>query len=476
MNTSAEEKPAHRLGNRVFRVPRIETWRDTLPSVPKPKIGGMSTMVLVYGFIIIIALGALLLILPVSSRTGQFTSPVDALFTATSAVCVTGLVIFDTATYWSPFGQGVILVLIQIGGLGFMVSTTLLLLVLVRKIGLRERFLIGESMGLSKLGGMVNLVRKIALFTLVAEVCGAMLLYLRFSTQYTSGTALWKAVFTSVSAFNNAGFDIFGDFKSLIDYQTDYLVILVIAALIFLGGLSFLVVADVGKVRGLSRLSLDSKLVLSATAFLLILGTMVFLATEFSDPGTMGSLSLPDKILNAFFQSVTARTAGFATVNMANVADYALFFTMILMFIGGAAGSTAGGIKVNTFAMIIAVMWSAVRGREYAGAFGREFTTQQVYRVLTLVGLSLGLLAVIVFLLTITESLGFIQLLFETVSAFGTVGLTAGITPALSIAGRLIIVVTMFLGRVGILALALSLLQRQRTSTYRYPKEIIRIG
>jgi len=433
-------------------------------------------LLLIYGFAVVIALGTLLLILPVSSEEGQFTNPVQALFTATSAVCVTGLVVVDTATYWSNFGQAVILVLIQIGGFGFMTSATLFLLILVRRIGLRERLLIGESMGLTRLGGLVRLVRNIALFTIIIEAIGTGLLYIQFSTESSTGTAIWKSLFQSVSAFNNAGFDIFGQFQSMLDYQGNTLVVLVTAGLILMGGISFLVVADLFKVRSLSRLSLDSKLVLSVTMILLTLGMIIILLTEFNDSDTLGAMSWPQKFLNAFFQSVTARTAGFSTIDMANIADYALFFTMILMFIGGASGSTAGGIKVNTFGMLFATIWSSIRGKEYAGAFGREFRTQQIYRALTIVMLSLGLLTIAVFILTITEEFSFLKLLFETVSAFGTVGLSTGITPDLSTAGQLVITATMFIGRLGILALALSLLQRQQPSTYRYPQEVIRIG
>jgi len=433
-------------------------------------------MLLIYGFAIIIGIGTLLLVLPISTTTGQVTSPINALFTSTSAVCVTGLVVVDTGTYWSSFGQGVILVLIQIGGFGFMTSATLFLLILVRRIGLRERLLISESMGLTRLGGVVNLVKKMALFTIIIEVIGAALLYIRFSIDNPTGTAIWESVFHSVSAFNNAGFDIFGNFMSLTNYSGDTLVILITAALIILGGISFLVVADLFKNRRLSSLSLDSKLVLYTTGILLALGMIVILLTEFNDSDTLGVLSLPEKLLNAFFQSVTARTAGFSTINMANVADYALFFTMLLMFVGGASGSTAGGIKVNTFGMIIATMWSTVRGKENAGAFNKEFTIQQIHRALTIIMLSLGFITVMVFLLTITEDFRFLDLLFETTSAFGTVGLSTGITSALSTAGRLIITFTMFIGRLGPLALALSLLQRQRPYTYRYPQEVIRIG
>ena len=414
--------------------------------------------------------------LPVSSATGQATPPVNAFFTSTSAVCVTGLVVLDTGTYWSSFGQGVILALIQIGGFGFMTSATLLMLAFGRRIGLRERLLIGESMGLSRLGGLVRIVRNMAIFTLLAEGIGAAVFFIRFSVENTLRLAIWKSAFHSISAFNNAGFDIFGNFQSLTNYRGDPLVVLATAALIFLGGISFMVLSDVFKTRNLGRLSLDTKLVLITTVSLLAAGILVMLLTEFIEPATFGGISLPQKVLIAFFQSVTARTAGFSLVSMGSLAQYALFFTMFLMFVGGAAGSTAGGIKVNTFGMLAATIWSTIRGREHAGAFGREFSIQQLYRAIAVVMLSLGLVALVGFLLSLHEEASFISLFFETLSAFGTVGLSTGITPSLSLAGRIIITITMFVGRLGPLALTLALLQRQRPSQYRYPEEMVRIG
>ena len=431
---------------------------------------------MIYGFLGAILIGTILLMLPISSKTGQFTPFVDALFTSTSAVCVTGLVVVDTADYWNYFGQGVILVLIQLGGFGFMTSATLFLLMFGRRIGLRERLLIRESMGLARLGGLVKLVRRMAIFTISVEIIGAAVFYVCLSIDKPGGPTLWTSVFQSVSAFNNAGFDVFGGFSSLADYQGNVLMLLATATLIIIGGISYLFLADLFQVRKFGRLSLDSKIVLLTTLFLLIIGTAITLLTEYTDPDTLGSLSWPHKVLNAFFQSVTARTAGFSTINMANLANYALFFTMLLMYIGGAAGSTAGGIKVNTFGMLAATMWSTMRGRERPLAFGREFNPQQIYRALVVVMLSIGLLAIVVLILTATEEFRFLDIMFETVSAFGTVGLSAGITPHLSVAGRLIITATMFVGRLGPLTLALSLIQRQHHVNYRYPTDTVRIG
>jgi trk system potassium uptake protein TrkH len=325
-------------GDRIFRVPRPTQWQVVLPKISHPRIGGISTAVIIWGFFFMVLGGALLLMLPLSTRTGEIPHWTTALFTSTSAICVTGLGVVDTFDYWSSFGQAVILLLIQVGGFGFMTAATLVLVALGRKIGLRGRLLIKESLGVNRLGGLVRVVRGMAIFTIVVEVLGAALFYLRFQTQFTRGQAIWKSAFQSVSAFNNAGLDIFGGFRSLADYQKDPLVILVTAGLIILGGISYLVIVDIASARSYSRLSLDSKLVLTTTAFLLGFGTIVILLTEMGNPATLGNLSLPYQILNAFFHSVTPRTAGFASLNIGNFAIYTMFFTMFLMFIGGASG------------------------------------------------------------------------------------------------------------------------------------------
>jgi trk system potassium uptake protein TrkH len=292
-----------------------------------------------------------------------------------------------------------------------------------------------------------------------------------------TGTAAWKAVFQAVSAFNNCGLDLFGNhFSSLLGYQTDTTVILTTAALIILGGISFMVVADVINVRRFGRLLLDSKIVLVTTLGLLVVGTVVILVTEYGNAATLGPMSVPHKLLTSFFQSVTPRTAGFSSINIGGMETYSQFFIILLMFVGGAAGSTAGGIKVNTFGMLVATIWSTIRGNEHAGVFGREFTNQQIHRALSLVMLALTLIFIVVLVLTVTEKFGFLNLLFETVSAFGTVGLSTGITPGLSVAGKLIITAVMFIGRLGPLILVLSLTQRQQPSTYRYPHDEVRIG
>lgn len=468
--------PVHKPGDKVFRVPRLIPWSVPAAATPTARQGPLSPVLLLYGFLGLIAIGTILLILPFSSQEGRFTPFMDAFFTAVSAVCVTGLTVVDTADYWSHFGQGVILVLIQLGGFGFMSSATILLLAFGRRIGLRGRLLIGEALGIPRLGGLIALTLRMALFTAGVESLGALALFFHFSRTANAGTAAWRAVFQSVSAFNNAGFDVFGNFRSLMDFQTDVVMLLVTAALLIIGGLGFVVLADLVTARGFDRLSLDSKLVLLTTGVLLLVGFVVILLTEAVRPETLGSLSPPYKMLDAFFQAVAPRTAGFSVVDMAVVADYTLFFTTALMFIGGAAGSTAGGIKVDTLGLLAATIVSSLRGREFAGAFGREFTRQGIQRALAVVMLSLTWVVIVAFVLTATEGSRFLDLLFETVSAYGTVGLSAGVTPTLSVAGRAIIALTMYVGRLGPLTLALALIQRQRHSTYRYPEGLVRIG
>ena len=470
-----ENKPIEQRQGAAFGIMQSIPWRILLPGLRKLKYARSSSLILVYGFAAMIAIGTVLLLLPIATKTGETTRFIDALFTATTSVCVTGLVVVDTANHWSLFGQAVILSLIQLGGFGFMTSATIFLLTLGRRISLRERLLIGESLGMEKFRGLGRIVWQMAVFTILIEIAGTAIFY--FGTSIGKlDMPIWKSVFHTISAFNNAGIDIFGNFSSLTEYQKDPAVLIVTSALIILGGISFLVVVDIIKTRKWLFLSLDSKLVLYTTALLLFLGTAVFLLTEYSNSAAMGQLSPLERVLNAFFQSVTARTAGFNAIDMTVIGDYALFFTMLLMLVGGASGSTAGGIKVNNFSMLLLTVWSSLKGKENPSAFGREFHIQQIHRALAVVVLSVFLVSVAVFFLTLTENFKFIDLLFESVSAFGTVGLSTGITPALSVAGRLIIITVMFFGRLGPLTITLALVQRQNIYGTRYPRETVRIG
>ena len=357
-----------------------------------------------------------------------------------------------------------------------MASATLLLLAFGRRIGLRERLLVGETIGATHPGGLVSLIQRMALFAFLAELVGALVLFGRYTSSLGSARGAWFAVFHSVSAFNNAGFDIYGDFVSLTTQSNDPVVVLTILSLLVVGGLSFAALANIASKRRLSRLTLDTRLVLATSGVLILVGTVVYLLAESGNPETMGALAFPQKLMCALFQSATPRTAGFTTVNIGAMHDYTLLFTMFLMFVGGAAGSTAGGIKVNTFGLLIATVVSTLRGREHAEAFGRRFNMNHVLRALAVVLLAIAFLATAILLLAYTEDTDTLSVAFEAVSAFGTVGLSTGITPGLSEAGRVVVIVTMFVGRLGPLYVALALVQRQKPKEYRYPVESVRIG
>jgi trk system potassium uptake protein TrkH len=465
-----------RAGVRVFRPSRAKPVRILLPQPKKMHVSTPSFVMVMMGFTAVIVIGAVLLTLPISSQSREFTPPVDALFTATSAVCVTGLAVFDTGTYWSIFGQVVILLLMQIGGFGFMTSATLFLLILRRRVGLRERLLTSQSLGLERYGGLTGLVKRVVVFSLLAETLGGIVLYFRFLMDDSAGMAAWKAVFHAVSAFNNCGYDIMGNFRSLIDYQQDAWILLVIAALVILGGIGFITFEDWYHNRRFVKLSTDSKIVLTMTGLLLLVGTVFYLVAEFSNPETIGALSWPHKILVSFFQAVTPRTAGFAAVDIGRMTLGSLFFTMLLMFIGGASGSTAGGIKVNTFGILFFTAISTLKGREHPGAFGRQFLSEQINRALTLTMAYIAIVSIVTVMLSTTETHSLTTVLFETFSALGTVGLSTGITPDLSLAGRIIITLTMFIGRLGPLSMASTMVERQQKSSFQYPKALIRLG
>jgi trk system potassium uptake protein TrkH len=423
-----------------------------------------------------ILVGMLLLSLPVSAQDAQATNLLDALFTAASAVCVTGLVVVDTGTYWSPFGQAVILVLMQAGGLGFMVSSTLLLVLLGHRTSLRERLRLGEAIGGSPLGDVLRLVRRVALTAFGIEALGALLLAVRFAAELPLGQALWWGVFHSVSAFTNASFDLTGGFRSLTPYRHDAWILLTISVLIVMGGVGFAALADLAGRRSWRRLTVDTKVVLSLTVALLIGGAAMILALEWSNPATLGALSWPDRLLNAFFHSVVPRSAGFNSLPVGEFRQQTLFVTMALIFIGAASGSTGGGIKVQTFALLLLAILASARSREQIVAYGRAVPNAQVFRALAVAALSIAVIFTVALVLTITEPFPFLHVLFETVSAFGTDGLTTGMTPDLSVWGRAILSLTMFVGRLGPLTLVLALAARTDRSALRFPQETVRIG
>jgi trk system potassium uptake protein TrkH len=389
---------------------------------------------------------------------------------------VTGLVVVDTGTYWSRFGQVVILLLIQLGGLGFMTSSTLFLLLLRRQATLRERILMREALGGVGIGSVANLARKIIIFSLIAEVAGSIVLSISFLRDFDPLKAVWWGIFHSVSAFNNAGFDLVGGFSSLVPFNQRPEVLLTIAALLIAGGISYTAVEDVAKRRRFVRLALDTKLVLVTTAVLVVAGTAAILFTERANPATLGDMPLGARLLNAFFTGVTPRSAGFNSVDLAAMTENGLFVLCALMFVGGAAGSTAGGIKVQTFSLLFFAILAAVRGKTDVEAYGRRVPNSIVLRAIAVALLSFGLVLAVAMALTVSEGPHFGALLFETISAIGTAGLSVGITRELSVFGRVLLTLTMFAGRLGPLTLVLALASRERASGIRWPEEGVKIG
>ncbi|MBB6732513.1 TrkH family potassium uptake protein [Cohnella zeiphila] len=431
---------------------------------------------LVLGFAAIILIGAVLLSLPAAAAPGETTGWIDALFTATSATCVTGLVTVDTGTHYSVFGQIVILLLIQIGGLGFMTMATLFAFFLKRKISLRERLILQEALNQSSIEGIIRLVRRVVYYALAIEAAGAILFTSRFLFQMPLGKAAYYGVFHAVSFFNNAGFDIMGQFRSLTDYASDPLVNIVTMLLIISGGLGFVVLSDLTDIRHSRRLSLHSKVVLTMTGTLILVGAVVIFAFEYSNPATMKHLSLGGKILSAFMQSVSPRTAGVNTIDLAGLRQATQFFMIVLMFIGASPGSTGGGIKTTTFATLLGAVWAMIRGKEDVVMFKHRLAQERVYKALAVTLLSLTLVLIATMVLSTTEDHFFLQILFEVTSAFGTVGLTMGLTTQLTLAGKIIIILMMFIGRLGPLTLGYALTPKSGRELYRHAEGKIIIG
>ncbi|MEV5027663.1 TrkH family potassium uptake protein [Paenibacillus sp. LPE1-1-1.1] len=432
--------------------------------------------ILVSGFALIIVLGALLLSMPFASASGERLPFLDALFTATSATCVTGLVVVDTGTYFSVAGQVILMCLFQLGGLGFMTMATLVALVLRKKISLRERLLLQEAMNQSSMEGIVRLIRRVIGYSLAIELIGFILFSFRFAFDMPIGKALFFGSFHAVSLFNNAGFDIFGGYRSLTLYVEDPIVNITAMLLIITGGLGFVVMSDLMEFRKNQKLSLHSKVVLSMTGTLIAVGTIVIFVFEFSNTKTLGSLDWSGKIWSSFFQSVTPRTAGANTLDYTALRQATVFFTIILMFIGASPGSTGGGIKTTTFTTLVGAVIAMIRGREDIVFFRYRLGKDRIFKALTITLISLGLVIIVTMVLSMTEDQAFLKLLFEATSAFGTVGLSVGVTPELSNVGKIVIAFTMFAGRLGPLTLAYALGPRTEKELYRHPEGKITIG
>jgi len=428
------------------------------------------------GFALIIFIGSQLLALPIASQAGTRTAYIDALFTATTATCVTGLVTVDTGTHYSTFGHIVILLLIQIGGLGFMTMATLFAFFLKRRISLKDRLVLQEAFNQSSMEGIVRLVRRVVVYALSIEAAGAILFFCRFLFDMSPGRAAFYGVFHAISFFNNAGIDLMGNFKSLTDYVGDPIVNIVTMLLIITGGLGFIVLSDLTDFRRNKRLSLHSKVVLSMTGFLVLFGALVIFVFEYSNPATMGNLSIGEKILAAFMQSVSPRTAGVNTLDLTSLRQASQFFIIVLMFIGASPGSTGGGIKTTTFTALLGAVFAMIRGKEDVVLFRHRLAQERVYKALTVTLLSLALVMVATMILSVTEDHQFLQLLFEATSAFGTVGLSMGLTTQLTLAGKIIIILMMFIGRLGPLTLGYALGPKPGRVLYRHAEGKIIIG
>ena len=435
------------------------------------------------GFLAVITIGTLLLMLPISMSDGSWNNPLIAIFTATSAVCVTGLSVVDVGTFYSFWGQLFLVLLVQVGGLGYMTATTLLLLLLGRKFGLREKIAIQQSLDQPGLSGVVELVRSIIAMTLIFEISGIFLLMLVFVPDYGMERGLWLSIFHSVNSFNNAGFGLFPN--NLIRYVRSPLINLIVPILIILGGIGYEVIMEAYlwlRDRYHRRpekvvFSLNFKVVTSTTLFLLILGTIFFLFAEFNNPQTFGQLSLPQKLIAAWFQSVTSRTAGFNTIDIGKMTNAGLFITVAFMLIGASPGSTGGGIKTTTIRVLFSCTKAVLQGKEEVLCYQRQIP---MVLILKAIGVAVGSFMVVIGVITLIEltdpGMEFIQVLFEVVSAFATVGLSTGITAGLSAFAKLVIIATMYIGRVGVLLLMLAILGDPSPSVVRYPEENLLVG
>ena len=438
-----------------------------------------TTRLIALAFASIILIGTLLLMTPAASRSGIGCSFRGALFTATSATCVTGLTLFDTWTQWSGFGQIVILTLIEIGGLGFMSAASIFVFVLHRRVGMKQRLVMAQSLSVEDMSSVVDLQKVVLKGSLSIQAIGAAILFLRFWPEVGLRKALHWGVFHSISAFCNAGFDIMGCFDpgtSVMGYNTDYVVCLTLMALVVLGGLGFFVWEEVVRVRCFKKLSVYTKLVLIITLSLLLFGTVSFAILEWDNPATLGGMSWHHKLLNAAFQSVTVRTAGFIAVNQEALTEASKAVSTVLMLIGGSSGSTAGGMKTVTILVMILFLAARARGRETVTVFKKTIPNSQILDALTIASVMIGLAVFGGVFISATSGFSFTDALYESASAIATVGLSAAGTANMSVLSQYLIIIYMYFGRVGVLTIALGFLQDKKAERYRYAETKLMIG
>lgn len=430
-------------------------------------------LVLSLGFAILITFGGVLLSLPFFTKSGEATDLIDSMFVAASASCVTGLTPVNTFEHWNTYGHVLLIILIQIGGLGVMSLASIIPLILGKKIGMKSRQILKEQLNVESLEGMIVLFKYVLVFTFGIEILGAILLSFRFIPLYGAGTGIWYSIFHSISAFCNAGFDILGD--SMYPFRDDILVNLTLSFLVIIGGLGFVVTSELFRRRSFQKISTHSKLVLLISGALLVLGTVMFLFLENGD-GVLQYESVKGSILESFFQSVVARTAGFYSVDLSKIKDSTALMLMGLMFVGGSPGSTAGGIKTTTLGVLFISTHAVVRGEREPVVFGRHIGMDVVRKALAIFLVSITIILSVSFILTITESARLVDILYETVSALATVGASKGMTADLSDVGKILITFCMYLGRLGPMTMAFAFGMKDKKSLIRYPESFISIG
>lgn len=431
-------------------------------------------LILTLGFLILISIGALILSTPFVTRSGNPTNPIDAIFIAASASCVTGLSPVNTAEHWNSLGHVVIIILIQIGGLGIMTLASIIPLILRKKIGIKTRLILKEQLNIESMEGVIRLFKYVLGFTLVVESLGALFLAIRFVPTYGLGKGIWFSVFHSISAFCNAGFDILGD--SIYPLRDDYLVNITIMVLIIIGGLGFMVTSEIYYKRHFKKFSTHSKLVLLTNAGLILVGALGFFVLESLKSGVLSNETIGDGVLISFFQSVAARTAGFYSADLSKINDSTAILLISLMFIGGSPGSTAGGIKTTTFVVLILAVISVIKNEKEPIVFKRRISNETIKKALSIFLISLSIVIFVSFVIAAIEDFAFIDILYETASALGTVGATLGITDKLSTASKIMITLCMYLGRIGPMTMALSFGLKSDVRLIRYPEGFISIG
>lgn len=431
-------------------------------------------LMIALGFGLLIVMGTILLMLPISSSSGKSATPLDAFFTAVSAVCVTGLVTQNTAVYWSTFGQGILLLLIQIGGLGFMTMTTMVFASVGRKMSFYDFRLIREQLNQETYFEIVPFLKNVFRLTFLVEAVGAVLLAIRFVPEYGMKFGVWASIFHSVSAFCNAGFDILG--ASLMKTE-DPMILLTVSFLIIFGGIGFTVIADLKNGYRMRRFSLHTKVVLSISGILLLFGTLFFLITEYSNPATLDGKPFFLKLLHSFFQSTSARTAGFNSIDIGTMKSASAFVMIVLMFVGASPGSTGGGIKTTTAAVLMLSTISEVRGKRDIVAFRKRISDRLVRKSLAIMAMALSWVIFTTLLLSIWESADFLDLLFEATSAFGTVGISRNLTSSLGDFSKIILAFSMFAGRVGLMTIGIALSDRSDgENSFRYAEGNLPVG